>query len=119
VESFYLGRQPILNRKRNTIAYGLMFRNDEVAGEDNPWTRKSARLLVNGLMDIGLGEISSNLPIYVPVTRDLLLNGAVFEFPSEMLGIAVLADMEADDDVGSLCIDAATGVFHDVERYCG
>jgi len=103
METFYLGRQPILGSQYKTVAYGLVFHNWDAAADERIATEKSARLLVNGLMDIGLGEISNGLPVYVPVTRELLVRGAVSEFPPEMLGVSIPADMDVDDEVLAVC----------------
>jgi len=103
VNNFYLGRQPILNREYQTVAYGLTCHDESDGGDAPASTEQSARLLVNGLMDIGLGEISNKLPVYVPATRELLVRGAVSEFPSEFLGVSIAADMDADDEVLAVC----------------
>lgn len=103
METFYLGRQPILDCEYRTIAYGLVFHEWEADTDERLATEKSARLLVNGLMDIGLGQISYNLPVYVPVTRELLVRGAASEFPAELLGVSIPADTDADDEILSVC----------------
>lgn len=103
MDTFYLGRQPILDRQYKTIAYGLVFHDWDAATDERAATQKSARLLVHGLMDIGLGRISNNLPVYVPVTRELLARGAVSEFPPELLGVSIPADMEVDDEILAVC----------------
>jgi len=103
VDTFYLGRQPILDREYKTIAYGLVFHEWDAATDEKIATEKSARLLVHGLMDIGLSQISNNLPVYVPVTRELLVRGAVSEFPPELLGVSIPADLQVDDEILAVC----------------
>ncbi len=101
--NFYVGRQPILDRQYKTIAYRLMFEQATDDGDKLSQTEKSAQLLVHGLMDIGLQEISNNLPVYIPATRELLVRGAVSEFPHDLLGVELDADMPADDEVLAVC----------------
>lgn len=103
METFYLGRQPILDREYRTIAYGLVFHEWNAAADERMATEKSARLLVHGLMDTGLARISNNLPVYVPVTRELLVRGAVSEFPPDLLGVSIPADIEVDDEILAVC----------------
>jgi len=103
VDKFFLGRQPILDREYKTIAYGLVFHDWDPSADESVATEKSARLLVNGLMDIGLGEISNNLPVYVPVTRELLVRGAISEFPPDLLGVSIPAEIEVDDEILAVC----------------
>ncbi|MDX8391670.1 MAG: HDOD domain-containing protein [Mariprofundaceae bacterium] len=103
MENFYVGRQPILDREYKTIAYQLMFQTPETGGDEASQTAKSAQLLVHGLMDIGLSELSNNLPVFIPATRELLVSGAVGEFPETILGVELAADMAADDEVLAIC----------------
>ena len=101
MESFYLGRQPILDDSYRTTAYHLMFHPQNAGGDEEEV--RGARLLVHGLMDIGLEALSNNLPVFVPASRELLLRGAISEFPAAMLGVLIDAAMPADDDVLAVC----------------
>ncbi|MDQ6987266.1 MAG: HDOD domain-containing protein [Mariprofundaceae bacterium] len=103
MENFYVGRQPILDREYKTTAYQLMFQTSEADDDGPSQTEKSAQLLVHGLMDIGLSELSNNLPVYIPATRELLVSGAVGEFPETILGVDLAADMAVDDEVLAVC----------------
>jgi len=103
VDNFYVGRQPILDREYKTTAYRLMFQQADDGGNKLSQTEQSAQLLVHGLMDIGLQEISNNLPVYIPATREFLVRGAVSEFPHDLLGVELDADMSADDEVLAVC----------------
>ncbi len=106
MEQFFVGRQPILDREFQTVAYELLFRRPEGAG-DAPVSDEemTAHVLVGGLMDLGLHRLSGNLPVYVKASRGLLLHGMLEEFPPEILGVQLPAGMAADDEVLTICRD--------------
>ena len=106
MEQFFVGRQPILDREFQTVAYELLFRRPEGAG-DAPVSDEemTAHVLVGGLMDLGLHRLSGNLPVYVKASRGLLLHGMLEEFPPEILGVQLPAGMAADDEVLTVCRD--------------
>ena len=110
MERFYLGRQPILDDHYQTIAYQLMFHPQNEGGEDAD--ARSAKLLVHGLMDIGLEALSNNLPVFAPVTRELLLRGAAGEFPADMLGILIDASLPADNELLAVCASLRQQGYH-------
>ncbi len=112
MENFYVGRQPILDREYKTTAYQLIYQASETGDGAPSQTEKSAQLLVHGLMDIGLSELSNNLPVYIPATRELLVSGAVGEFPETTLGVDLAADMAADDEVLAVCSTLRQQGYH-------
>ncbi|MDQ6959099.1 MAG: HDOD domain-containing protein [Mariprofundaceae bacterium] len=63
----------------------------------------TARVLVGGLMDLGIDKLSGNLPIYVKASREMLLDGVASQFPPEMLGIQLPSDMDMDDEILAVC----------------
>lgn len=105
MEHYYVGRQPILDRQYKTVAYELLFRTGDAAQNAASDEEMTAQVLVGGLMDLGIGKLSGNLPVYVKASRDILLNGMLSEFPPEILGIQLSPDMDSDDEILAVCRD--------------
>ncbi len=103
MEHYYVGRQPILDRQYKTVAYELLFRTAKPARNNVSDEEMTAQVLVGGLMDLGVGRLSGNLPVYIKASRGILLNGMLSEFPPEILGIQLPPDMDSDDEVLLVC----------------
>ncbi len=94
----YVGRQPIFDRRRQVVAYELLFRS----GEDNrasfsDGNRATATVLGNTFMELGSEVVTGGLPAFVNITRDFVLEEFVHLFPPDQLVVEILEDALVDD----------------------
>lgn len=65
-----IGRQPIFDRDFQVIAYEILYRGTE----SGMALEKTAQVMINTLIDIGLEQVAGSLPVLFNVDRDFLLN---------------------------------------------
>jgi len=100
----FVGRQPILDRQRQTFAYELLFRSslraDHAAAADDAAT---ADVIANSVLTIGLDKLTDGRWAFINVTRGLLLAGTPWMLPPDKVVIELLEDIEADAEVVAAC----------------
>jgi len=101
---FFLGRQPIIGRDKELVAYELLFRAgparaplvfDDVAA--------TAAVIQHTLFDLGIEEALGEKRGYVNVSDRLLMSEVVEALPSESLALEILETVELTDDVAARC----------------
>ena len=96
----YVGRQPIYTGDSKTFAYELLFRSNETNhAEFVDGERATAELLLNSFAEIGLERIVGNLPAFINVPEEFILNGHCFALPKDRVVIEVLEDVRPTKDV--------------------
>jgi len=107
MKDVFVGRQPVLDRECNVIAYELLFRASPTAQsavhEVADGLQLTANVLVGSLMDIGLAEVSGNKMVYINAPRDFLVGDIASLFSPKDIGIEVLEDVQVDDAVVTAC----------------
>ncbi|OCA81968.1 EAL and HDOD domain-containing protein [Pseudobacillus wudalianchiensis] len=101
----HVARQPILNRKEQTVAYELLYRNE--AGE-HPGTymngdKATIELLANSLLHIGLDKLSRGKQVFINFTENLLLQNFPEFLPAENIIVELLEDIAASTEIESAC----------------
>jgi c-di-GMP-related signal transduction protein len=101
----YLGRQPILDGKQNTVAYELLYRS---SGEINKYTGTDAvlatsRVLYNVFCSMDIGEVTGGRQAFVNFSRELLIEGMPRSLRPGQLVIEVLEDTVIDEPVIRAC----------------
>jgi len=82
MDNVFLGRQPILDRQRNLVAYELLFRPgqvDSVQVMDD--VNASANVLVNAYGQLGIQRVLGNQRGFINVSEELLLSDAILLLP--------------------------------------
>jgi EAL and modified HD-GYP domain-containing signal transduction protein len=98
MEGIFIGRQPILDRIGNLYAYELLHRRGgENRAVDDDGDRMSSDMLLNAALQVGIRKISAACPVFVNITRNVLLNGGLDSLPSERLGLEVLETVTVDE----------------------
>lgn len=98
MEGIFIGRQPILDRIGNLFAYELLHRRGaENRAADDDGDRMSSDMLLNAALQVGIRKISAAAPVFVNITRNVLLNGGLDSLPSERLGLEVLETVTVDE----------------------
>jgi len=107
VERVFIGRQPILDRHGKLYAYELLHRgSDTPASADHDGDRMSSDVLLNALLEVSGRKINASHPVFINVTRNVLLHGGLDSLPSERVGLEVLETASVDqrllDRIGAL-----------------
>jgi c-di-GMP phosphodiesterase len=100
MEGIFIGRQPILDRIGNLYAYELLHRrgmDDRTLDVDGD--RMSSDMLLNAALQAGIRKLNAACPVFVNVTRNVLLNGGLDSLPSDRLGLEVLETVSVDDEL--------------------
>lgn len=99
-ETLYLARQPILNGRRETCGYELLFRSGYAStAVFMDGTQATSRLLFNTFAEIGLDDVVGPHPAYVNFTREFLTGQVELPPRPDRLVVEVLENVEIDDAV--------------------
>lgn len=100
----FVARQPILDVRRRTCAYELLFRSSaENRFPSVDGTYASSRILHDSLHVFGLDALSARQRVYINVTRDVLVRELVRSLPPERVTVEVLETIEPDAEVVAAC----------------
>jgi EAL and modified HD-GYP domain-containing signal transduction protein len=100
MEGIFIGRQPILDRTGNLYAYELLHRRggeEHASGDDGD--RMSSDMLLNAAFQVGIRKLNATCPVFINVTRNVLLNGGLDSLPSERMGLEVLETVSVDEEL--------------------
>src|ERR1700679_2677223 len=100
MEGIFIGRQPILDRIGNLYAYELLHRRGQenrATGDDGD--RMSSDMLLSAALQVGVRKLNAACPVFINVTRNVLMNGGLDSLPYERLGLEVLETVSVDDEL--------------------
>ena len=99
-----VARQPILNKKKELVAYELQFRPpfSKVLRQNNP-EHRTAALMLDGFLSIGMNDLTRGKPAFITFERSLLVKDLATAFPNTSLGILIEQRIEPDDEVVAAC----------------
>jgi EAL and modified HD-GYP domain-containing signal transduction protein len=102
----FVARQPIFDRKRNVVAYELLFRS----GTDNFFDfhdgdMAASRVIDESLLGFGLDKLTAGRRAFVNFTRRVLVKQLYTLLPSRYVVIELLETVEPDQEVIQACID--------------
>ena len=96
MSNVYVVRQPIFDDRHEVVAYELLFHRPS-GGNDASDREMTSQVIVNGVVNIGLGELTGNKPAYINFSRELLMDDTALLLPPDRVGIEVLETVEIDD----------------------
>ncbi len=101
----FLGRQPILDAKRNIVAYELLFRSKDTVLGANVTDDLSATstVIVNTLSHFGLEHVLGDKLGFLNVSASLLLSETVELLPPDRIVLEILEDVPIDSQILSRC----------------
>jgi hemerythrin-like metal-binding protein len=101
---YLIGRQPILNRSREIVAYELLFRSTGsiVANVTDP-SQATASVIINTLTGFGLGDILGKHKGFINLELELLMDDAVHILPKEQVVIELLETLEVTPELIERC----------------
>jgi len=100
----YVARQPIFDRRRQAVAYELLYRSGR--GERYDATNgnsATAQVIVNTFMAIGINHVTGGRRAFINFTKDLLLSHYVSVLPKDLVVIEVLESIDPLDEVIAAC----------------
>ncbi|HSB71345.1 MAG TPA: HDOD domain-containing protein [Candidatus Methylomirabilis sp.] len=100
----FIARQPIFTEKQGLYAYELLFRSGPVNAfpEIDP-TQASARVIAEGVFNLGLRDLAGGKRAFINVTRALLVGDHATLLPKDETVIEVLETVKPDDKVVAAC----------------
>jgi EAL and modified HD-GYP domain-containing signal transduction protein len=93
-----VARQPILDARGAVRGHELLFRGERRAdGTIEDGRRASAQVLVATFLEVGVAEMAGEVPVWVNVGRELLLQVRPLPLPADRVVLELLEDAEVDD----------------------
>jgi EAL and modified HD-GYP domain-containing signal transduction protein len=100
----FIGRQPILDREENVIAYELLYRNslsNRYEGLDHD--SATVDVMVNSFTGIGIKEVGERKKCFINFTENLLLNRVPTYISPEYIVIEILETVNLTNEVVEVC----------------
>ncbi|HNO75336.1 EAL and HDOD domain-containing protein [Nitrosomonas mobilis] len=113
MDNIFLGRQPILDRQQNLVAYELLFRPgqvDSVHVADN--VNASANVLVNAYGQLGIQRVLGNQRGFINVNQELLLSDAILLLPHQHVVLELLESIVITPEIVQRCLDLKQKGYH-------
>ncbi len=101
MHDIYVARQPILNVKRQTLGYELLFRD----GESNAYpahvgsNRATYRLIVENFLSIGTNSAIDTSRCFINFPQESLIRGLPHVLPKERVVIEILETCQPNDEL--------------------
>ncbi len=104
VEEIYLGRQPILNKGQETVAYELLYRSSQENRfiEIDP-AKATSSVIYNLFYGMGMDEVIGGKKAFINFSKELLLSDLASNLVPEKVVIEVLETVQVDDEVVNAC----------------
>lgn len=106
MQSAFIARQPIFDRKLDVVGYELLFRGRGYAGDglsDDP-ERATATVVLNSFTELELKRIVGHKTAWVNVGRDFVVDGLAQAIPAGLGGLEVSEAERFDEElVDALC----------------
>jgi c-di-GMP phosphodiesterase len=94
----HVARQPILDRETELVGYELLFRGPLGPGAGRrDHLHATSKVIVDGLIEVGLLDLVGTTVAHLNVTRDLLLDLRPLPLPAERIVLELIDHERADD----------------------
>jgi len=106
MKNIFLGKQPILDRQQNLVAYELLFRtttDNEAIVSDG--FHASANVVVNAYGHLGIQQVLGNLRGFINVNNELLLDDTILLLPGKHVVLELLETISATPEVVQRCTE--------------
>lgn len=103
-ENYLLGRQPILNRDEELVAYELLFRSaGSLTADVTDATHASASVIINTLTSFGIEDILGGHKGFINMELELLMDDSLFILPKEQVVIELLESLQVTPELVERC----------------
>lgn len=111
-DQVYVGRQPVFDRNRKTVAYQLLHRSSTINNTDPSMNGNATRELVeHSLLQWGLDQLLGGVPGHIRVDADFLASGLHLTLPPDRVALEFADDVDIDGAHKFAVIDAKLAGF--------
>ncbi len=106
---FLIGRQAILDRRKRTFGYELLYREDITNNSSSSNLSGNAvtnRVIINAFLNLGINRIAKKGRVFINFTKDLIVQKLYKVLPKDKMIIEVLEDVLAEESVIASLKDA-------------
>ena len=106
-QQVFLGRQPILDRGQQLLAYELLFRNGQIAtgnrAEILDARHATASVIANAFTEFSISDALGPYRAFINVDREFLFSDLIEVLPKEMVVLEILESVDPTPDVLERC----------------
>jgi c-di-GMP-related signal transduction protein len=100
----FVARQPIFNENEETIAYELLYRNNQENIFPNiNGDRATADVIINSFLNIGIDQLSGGRPCFINFTETLLKLKVPTYFPPREIVVEILETVQPSPEIIAIC----------------
>jgi c-di-GMP phosphodiesterase len=99
VREFYLGRQPILDRKQALFGYELLFRNAPVGPANITSDLTATAAVIAHASQLGMGRVAGDALAFVNVDADVIMSDISVFLPCDKVVLELVGTMKVTPDV--------------------
>ena len=101
---FFIGRQPIMDRNQNIVAYELLFRSGSTSDANvSDDMAASAHVITHAFTELGVAEVLGKFKGFVNVNASLLMSEMIELLPKEKVVIELLESIKVTPEVVERC----------------
>ncbi|HBA72914.1 MAG: diguanylate phosphodiesterase [Geobacteraceae bacterium GWC2_55_20] len=103
--NYLIGRQPILNRLEEIVAFELLFRSSVSLSSATVTTsvHATSRVIINTISCFGIKDILGKNRGYINVDADILMSDSLELLPPEAIGLELLESVEITPEIIDRC----------------
>lgn len=110
---FLLGRQPILDRNQNTVAYELLFRAGSRDGADVQDDRMAtSSVIAHAFNELGIDAVLGRCRGFINFDAELLMSGVVELLPADRTVVELLETIDITPAIVARCSELSSAGFH-------
>ncbi len=103
-ENYLLGRQPILNRNEELVAYELLFRSaGSLTAQVVDASQTTASVILNTLTGFGIEDILGNHKGFINLELELLMDDSLDILPKELMVLELLETLQVTPELIERC----------------
>ncbi len=101
----FVGRQPIVDREQQVVAYELLFRSSAEAkvADFDEVGRAAVRVMVNTFAALGMDAVLGRARGFFNVTGEVFLSESIEALPRDRVVLEILEDVEPTDAIQERC----------------
>jgi c-di-GMP-related signal transduction protein len=104
MQEIFIGRQPILDRKHDLVAYELSFRSGQTAGANvADDVSATANVIVNSYLDLGVQSVLGQQRGFINVNPELLMSDMIHLLPKTQVVLELRATAEITGELVRRC----------------
>ena len=106
MQEIFLGRQPILDRNQNLVAFELLFRSGQTnAANVTDDVFATASVIVNAYGELGIQKVLGQQRGFINMNAELLMSDMIQLLPKSQVVLELLETVEITDDVVRRCTE--------------